>query len=597
MPNDNILLNNDNKLNSNNNKQVGNKIEVVEEEEEKEEEEVDFFLHQDYDNKENCSWHSGINSKNGCFHHQLQQNQLNINNSHHKTTNTAINGYVSFLSSNGHHTSTSNISSNVKTDSSLSDSSKSSSRLVKVLICTESFHPYTSGIARRFKEIIERLSRRGFLIHVVTGCKGSETWTNDADLKDKVTFSVLKAIEFKDKIDCALPFLLPQYGILKAILKFEPDVIHCVEHTPAATFCGAIGKTLNIPLVWSSHTNLDFYIPLYIYPLVAPISLRIYQLLRRTFLNLADYNLTVSSDFVKLLAENGVNQTVHVWKTGVDAQAFNPSYRSHEMRLRMFNGHYSPDKILLVSVGRLSPEKNFEFLLKLLENFPQTFLCIVGGGPYKESLQPLFPPNQTHFMGFLQGEQLASAYASADYFVYASVSETFGQVYLEAMSSGTPIVAAEGQQMKEFFINGIHGYTWTPEDAGSAVKALNNAIQDRYILSQNCRSNALNHSWNSAANQIADVYIKLRNKKKRVEMRNNESIFKRVLNIVVKSVRGVYYLSIWLYVTILVCTLMAPFMKVAKPISLNSPNPTQIQHKSSRTIQHTSQQQKQELIQ
>ena len=130
-------------------------------------------------------------------------------------------------------------------------------------------------------------------------------------------------------------------------------------------------------------------------------------------------------------------------------------------------------------------------------------------------MEPLFPPKQAYFIGFLQGEELAAAYASADYFVYASVSETFGQVYLEAMSCGTPIVAAEGNQMKEFFINGVHGFTWEPMNVDSAVIALSNALNDRNILSQNCRSNALNHSWNLAAHQIADVYTLLINKKVR----------------------------------------------------------------------------------
>lgn len=113
------------------------------------------------------------------------------------------------------------------------------------------------------------------------------------------------------------------------------------------------------------------------------------------------------------------------------------------MRKRMFNGYDDENKILLLSVGRLSPEKNFQFLVYLLDKFPQTFLAIVGDGPYKESLRPIFPEEQTNFMGFMQGDELAAAYASADYFVYASVSETFGQVYLESMSSGVPVVAAE----------------------------------------------------------------------------------------------------------------------------------------------------------
>lgn len=239
----------------------------------------------------------------------------------------------------------------------------------------------------------------------------------------------------------------------------------------------------------------------------------------------------------------------------------------------MFNGYYAPDRILLVSVGRISPEKNFEFLLKILKRFPQAFLCIVGDGPYRERLEPLFPKNQTHFIGFLQGEQLAAAYASADYFIYASISETFGQVYLEAMSSGIPIVAAEGQQMKEFFINGIHGYTWKPEDVDSACKALNNAIRDRNILAQNCRSNALNHSWNSAANQIADVYETLSSNSSKTEAIANTQETSRPLchlfSVVAKSVsilgRGTYYFSVWLFTMILALLFMAPFMKVSKP--------------------------------
>jgi hypothetical protein len=137
----------------------------------------------------------------------------------HKTANSANNKTTSGTSDHNN----ANDSSFISVNSYLNFLNKSNNanthcngfaKPLKVLICTESFHPYTSGIARRFKEIIERLSKRGFLIHIVTGCKGSETWTRDADLKDKVTFSILKAIEFKDKIDCALPFLLPQVGLI-----------------------------------------------------------------------------------------------------------------------------------------------------------------------------------------------------------------------------------------------------------------------------------------------------------------------------------------------------------------------------------------------
>lgn len=300
---------------------------------------------------------------------------------------------------------------------------------------------------------------------------------------------------------------------------------------------------------------------------MSPVSLSVYQALRRTFLNISNYNMTVSTDFVKQLKQNGINKDIHVWKTGVDSEAFSPSFRSQEMRERMFNGHYSPDKVLLVSVGRLSPEKNFEFLRHILEHFPQTFLCVVGGGPYKECLEPLFPASQSHFMGFLQGSELAAAYASADFFVYASVSETFGQVYLEAMSSGIPVIAAEGKQMKEFhFVNGVHGYTWKPDDVESAINAVSSALKNRAHLAKNCRSNAVSHSWNAAAEQIAQVYTQFKT--------NNQT----KLGLVKKIKTAATYFSLWLYLNLLVLLFMVPFMNVAKP--KNNPNePTCEAHK------------------
>jgi glycosyltransferase involved in cell wall biosynthesis len=317
--------------------------------------------------------------------------------------------------------------------------------------------------------------------------------------------------------------------------------------------CIATAKILDIPLVCSSHTHVDNYIPLYIRGFAVNLSLCVYRLVRREFLSMANANLTVSSDFMQMLECSGVKGKIHVWKTGVDSELFNPKYRSQKIRLEMFNGHYSPDKVLLVSIGRISPEKNFEFLLKILENCPETFLCIVGDGPYRKTIESSFPKHRTHFTGFLQGEKLASAYASADYFIYASVSETFGQVYLEAMSSGLPVVAAEGKQMKEFFVNVEHGNTWTPDCVDSAVKALRSTMNDHDRLARNCRATALKHSWDGSAEQIMQIYTNYIGHKQD----------KRPINM---ALRTIYYTIKYFILMLLVGLFMAPF--VTRPTSL-----------------------------
>lgn len=262
------------------------------------------------------------------------------------------------------------------------------------------------------------------------------------------------------------------------------------------------------------------------------------------FLNTADCNLTVSDDFAQMLLDSGINTKIHVWKSGVDASLFNPKYRNNETRMKMFNGYYSSDKILLLTVGRISPEKNFEFLMDVIKRFPKAFLCVVGDGPYRSELEKVFPKDKANFIGFLTGEDLASVYASADYFLYASVTETFGQVYLEAMSSGLPIVAAKAKNMDEFFIEGVHGYTWEPCDVDSACKALKNTIKNTNKIIKNCRSRALEFSWEKSTEQLLQFYSQC-------NYENQSS--KNTITFVIKSIHYaiIFFCCLFLYIIII----------------------------------------------
>jgi glycosyltransferase involved in cell wall biosynthesis len=350
-----------------------------------------------------------------------------------------------------------------------------------------------------------------------------------------------------------------------SIRRFAPDVVHIVEQTPGAMFCGALAKSFNLPIVWSSHTNIDFYLSTYIRSYAVRMTQRIYQFIRLNHLIYSSINLTVSQDFAAFMEHTGVPKPVIVWKTGVDSELFNPARCSRSMRYRMFGSYNNfteeeMDSItLFLCVGRISPEKNFQFLSHILDRIPsQTFLCIIGDGPYRQSLEPIFPKDRVYFFGYLGGEELASAYASADFFIYASVSETFGQVYLEAMASGTPVIAAEGGQLKEFFVNGEHGYLWKPDDLDSAEEAVSLAMKDRNYLSMKARQQALKHSWDSASNQLNAIYYDAIKKTKAKEKKMN--IFKHIW--------GLFYYGLsWLLLMILALLLMAPFVQVSSPQS------------------------------
>ena len=99
---------------------------------------------------------------------------------------------------------------------------------------------------------------------------------------------------------------------------------------------------------------------------------------------------------------------------------------------------------MLLTVSRLAPEKNVDFLAEVLPAFPDACLAIVGDGPARPQLEQRFRGLDARFVGYLKGEELAAAYASADAFVYASETETMGNVVLEAMACGCPVVAPRG---------------------------------------------------------------------------------------------------------------------------------------------------------
>lgn len=111
--------------------------------------------------------------------------------------------------------------------------------------------------------------------------------------------------------------------------------------------------------------------------------------------------------------------------------------------------------------------------------------------------------------------------------------------------------------MKEFFTNGIHGYTWQPNNLKSAVNAMNLAMKSRETLAKNCRPAAINHSWTNAGKQIATVYSGI------IQRKNTKSNL--VTNVLSKSLRLVFYLSQWLFIMLLVVIFFLPFLKVSRP--------------------------------
>lgn len=218
--------------------------------------------------------------------------------------------------------------------------------------------------------------------------------------------------------------------------------------TPGFAVFGAVfwGWFYGIPLVFSYHTHALKYLDQYMsyLPVIHSAAYWVGRQLIYWMMKPADLVLCPSPELVQHLTEDaGVDVgKVQVWKKGVDAKTFHPRFRSEELRKKLLGGK---GQHLLLMVARLAREKNIEELKPWLAKLQGCVLVIVGEGPdeayYKMTFRDEIELGMVVFTGVKRGEELSAIFASADIFVMPSRSETLGFVVLEAMSSGTPVIA------------------------------------------------------------------------------------------------------------------------------------------------------------
>ena len=227
--------------------------------------------------------------------------------------------------------------------------------------------------------------------------------------------------------------------------------------------------------------------------------------------NQATLNLCTSTAMVQELSEKGIQNTA-LWQRGVDTDIFKPELRDEEMRKRLL-GNFSDEGSLLIYVGRLSAEKQIERIKPVLKALPSTRLALVGDGPYRQQLEKIFQGTSTTFVGYLSGNELASAYASGDAFLFPSSTETLGLVLLEAMAAGCPVVGANKGGIPDIISDGENGCLYNPDgenDGASSLieatkKLLGNEIE-RTTMRQAARSEAERWGWAGATKQLRSYY-------------------------------------------------------------------------------------------
>ena len=369
---------------------------------------------------------------------------------------------------------------------------------MKIAFFTETFLPKVDGIVTRLTKTIEFLTKNGdeVIVFCPEGCPDSYKGA-----------TIVGVAAMPLPLYPELKLGLPGPAVSDKLEEFKPDLVHVVN--PAVLGLGGIwlAKTNNIPLIASYHTHLPKYLEHYGMGMLEPL---LWELLKAAH-NQALLNLCTSTAMVNELEDKGIQRTA-LWQRGVDTENFRPELRSEKMREKLF-GKYQNTDSLLIYVGRLSAEKQIERIKPVLDNIPGACLALVGDGPYRGQLEKIFENTKTNFIGYLSGEELASAYASGDIFLFPSSTETLGLVLLEAMAAGCPVIGANKGGIPDIINNGINGCLYNPDEKDNGERSLIEATKriladknKKEAMRKEARKEAEQWDWNQATLQLQKYY-------------------------------------------------------------------------------------------
>jgi glycosyltransferase involved in cell wall biosynthesis len=370
---------------------------------------------------------------------------------------------------------------------------------LRVAVVTETWPPEVNGVAATISRVVHGLHERGHEIQLV---RPRQTAGDTAAEEDRYAEVLLRGLPIPRYPQLRLG--LPARRALKARWALRrPDVVHLVTEGPLGWSALQAAVQLKLPVVSDFRTNFHAYSSHYRLPwLRAPILAYL-----RKFHNRTACTMVPTEGLRGELAAAGF-AGLRVVARGVDTRLFDPARRNHALRAAWGAG---PADLVVLCVGRLAAEKNLGLLAQAFEAISgqdrRARLVLVGDGPEREALQQRCP--RAVFAGVRRGEDLATHYASADLFIFPSVTETFGNVVPEAMASGLPVLAFDYAAPGQLIEHGANGLLVPMGDeAGFVHQAARLAGQGGWVraMGAQARVKARGLDWGRIVEAIEGVY-------------------------------------------------------------------------------------------
>jgi len=382
---------------------------------------------------------------------------------------------------------------------------------MRLALFTDTFEPDVNGVARTLGRWTDYLRRQGAAVKVFApdpaGSQHSGAQSHNVERFMSLPFFLYP--------ECRLA--LPNArSIRRALETFRPTLVHVA--TPFNLgLCGIhYARKYQVPLIASYHTHFDRYLPFYnlqwMVKMLGRYMAWFHQDCARIF-------VPSRSTLEELVGKGWAPEKLDIWTRGLDGRAFHPG---GDRDAWLAGSGIDPTSFTVLYAGRLAPEKNVEIALDAFAAFrqracPDAQLVLAGDGPSLEALRErcLRDRLPVRFLGFTTGETLRRWYAAADLFLFPSPTETFGNVVLEAMACGTPVIVADAGGVTDTVRHGDNGLRCAPGDWSAFADALEALYRDEQLrrqLALRGRSHALRQSWDAIFAELLDKCEQLESK-------------------------------------------------------------------------------------
>ncbi|MEA4924102.1 MAG: glycosyltransferase family 1 protein [Syntrophomonadaceae bacterium] len=357
---------------------------------------------------------------------------------------------------------------------------------MRIAVFTDTYYPQVNGVSKYLEEMQKYMDNQNIEYKLFVPRKAASTEINNVTSFYGIPFALYPELRIS----------WPRYSRVKSALEqFSPDLIYLATPISIGTAGLKYARKNNIPIVSTYHTNFPQYLSYYH---LDSLQGALWQYLR-WFHSFSRINFCPSLETVEQLQDHGIGNLM-LCNNGIDCTSFSPDLSQEKLRAQLAPG----GEILLLYVGRVAPEKDLDILIGAVERLnhsepalPAFKLLVVGDGPSRKAWQEQELKNII-FTGYKTGHELQTIYASSDIFAFPSRTETFGNVILEAMASGLPVVASYAGGIKESLVDGYNGLAFAPGDAKAMADSILQLLVDaklRQNLAENARKFALERTW------------------------------------------------------------------------------------------------------